>query len=112
MMRGGNREMRRMLDKMGLDMTTLDNVEEVIIKTEKKELYLIKPQVIEMKGKDSTIFQIVASNIEEKHREVPTFKEEDIILVMQQASVSREKAIQALTESKGDIAQAILTLTT
>jgi nascent polypeptide-associated complex subunit alpha len=112
MMRGGNREMRRMLDKMGLDMTTLDNVEEVIIKTVKKELYLIKPQVIEMKGKDSTIFQVVASDIEEKQREVPSFKEEDIILVMQQASVSREKAMQALTESKGDMAQAILSLTT
>jgi nascent polypeptide-associated complex subunit alpha len=112
MMRGGNREMRRMLDKMGLDMTTLDNVEEVIIKTDKKELYLVKPQVIEMKGKDSTIFQVVASDIEEKQREVPTFKEEDIVLVMQQASVSREKAVQAMTDSKGDMAQAILTLTT
>ncbi|HXG07629.1 MAG TPA: nascent polypeptide-associated complex protein [Nitrososphaera sp.] len=112
MMRGGNREMRRMLDKMGLDMNTINNVEEVIIKTDKKELYLVKPQVIEMKGKDSTIFQIVATDIEEKQREVPSFKEEDIILVMQQASVSREKAVQALTESKGDIAQAILTLTT
>jgi nascent polypeptide-associated complex subunit alpha len=112
MMRGGNREMRRMLDKMGLDMTTMDNVEEVIIKTDKKELYLVKPQVIEMKGKDSTIFQIVASDIEEKQRENPSFKEEDIILVMQQASVSKEKAIQALTESKGDMAQAILSLTT
>ena len=94
MMRG-NREMRRMLDKMGLDMKTMDNVEEVIIKTETKELYLIKPQVIEMKGKDSTIFQVIASDIEEKQREVPAFKEEDVILVMQQASVSREKAIQA-----------------
>lgn len=104
--------MRRMLDKMGLDMNTINNVEEVIIKTDKKELYLVKPQVIEMKGKDSTIFQIVATDIEEKQREVPSFKEEDIILVMQQASVSREKAVQALTESKGDIAQAILTLTT
>lgn len=104
--------MRRMLDKMGLDMTTMDNVEEVIIKTDKKELYLVKPQVIEMKGKDSTIFQVVASDIEEKQRDVPSFKEEDIILVMQQASVSREKAIQALTESKGDMAQAILSLTT
>lgn len=104
--------MRRMLDKMGLDMTTMDNVEEVIIKTDKKEIYLVKPQVIEMKGKDSTIFQIVASDIEEKMREVPSFKEEDVILVMQQASVSREKAIQALTESKGDMAQAILGLTT
>jgi nascent polypeptide-associated complex subunit alpha len=112
MMRGGNREMRRMLDKMGLDMTTMDNVEEVIIKTDKKELYLVKPQVIEMKGKDSTIFQIVASDIEEKQRDVPSFKEEDVILVMQQASVSREKAISALTESKGDMAQAILSLTT
>ncbi|HEX2556711.1 MAG TPA: NAC domain-containing protein, partial [Nitrososphaera sp.] len=81
MMRGGNREMRRMLDKMGLDMTTMDNVEEVIIKTDKKELYLVKPQVIEMKGKDSTIFQIVAADIEEKLRETPSFKEEDVILV-------------------------------
>ena len=104
--------MRRMLDKMGLDMTTMDNVEEVIIKTDKKELYLVKPQVIEMKGKDSTIFQIVASDIEEKERDVPSFKEEDVILVMQQANVSREKAVQALTESKGDMAQAILSLTT
>lgn len=112
MMRGGNREMRRMLDKMGLDMKTMDSVEEVIIKTDKKELYLVKPQVIEMKGKDSTIFQVVATDIEEKQREVPSFKEEDIILVMQQANVSREKAIQALIESKGDMAQAILSLTT
>lgn len=104
--------MRRMLDKMGLDMTTMDNVEEVIIKTDKKELFLVKPQVIEMKGKDSTIFQVVASDIEEKQREVPSFKEEDIMLVMQQANVSREKATQALTESRGDMAQAILSLTT
>jgi nascent polypeptide-associated complex subunit alpha len=111
MMRG-NREMRRMLDKMGLDMKTMDNVEEVIIKTETKELYLVKPQVIEMKGKDSTIFQVVASDIEEKQREVPAFKEEDVMLVMQQANVSREKAIHALTESKGDMAQAILSLAT
>ena len=111
MMRG-NREMRRMLDKMGLDMKTMDNVEEVIIKTETKELYLVKPQVIEMKGKDSTIFQVVATNIEEKQRDIPVFKEEDVILVMQQATVSKEKAIQALIDSKGDMAQAILNLTT
>ena len=74
MMRG-NRDMRRMLDKMGLNMQEM-------------------------------------TNIEEKEREVPTFSEEDIILVMQQASSSREKAILALTDTKGDIAQAILNLTT
>jgi nascent polypeptide-associated complex subunit alpha len=112
MMRGGNREMRRMLDKMGLEMKDIGSIEEVIIKTETKELYLIKPQVIEMKGKDSTIFQVVATNIEEKQRDTLVFKEEDIILVMQQANVSKERAIQALSESKGDMAQAILNLTT
>jgi nascent polypeptide-associated complex subunit alpha len=112
MMRGGNREMRRMLDKMGLEMKDLGNIEEVIIKTETKELYLIKPQVVEMKGKDSTIFQVVATDIEEKQREVPSLREEDIILVMQQANVTRERAIQALTDAKGDMAQAIFNLTT
>lgn len=112
MMRGGNREMRRMLDKMGLEMKDLGNIEEVIIKTETKELYLLKPQVIEMKGKDNTIFQVVATNIEVKQRDIPVFKEEDIILVMQQANVSKERATQALVESKGDMAQAILGLTT
>lgn len=112
MMRGGNREMRRMLDKMGLEMKDLGNIEEVIIKTETKELYLVKPQVVEMKGKDSTIFQVVATDIEEKERETPSLKDEDIILVMQQANVTREKAIQALVDAKGDLAKAILNLTT
>ena len=111
MMRG-NRDMRRMLDKMGLNKQEMTNIEEVVIRTDSKEIFLIKPQVIEMKGKESTIFQIIAGDIEEKEREVPTFSEEDIILVMQQASSSREKAILALTDTKGDIAQAILNLTT
>jgi nascent polypeptide-associated complex subunit alpha len=65
-----------------------------------------------MKGKESTIFQVIASEIEEKERDVPTFKEEDIVLVIQQANVSREKAIQALIDAHGDMAQAILSLTT
>jgi nascent polypeptide-associated complex subunit alpha len=101
-----------MLDKMGLEMKDLGNIEEVIIKTETKELYLIKPQVVEMKGKDNTIFQVVATDIEEKERETPSLKDEDIILVMQQANVTREKAIQALVDAKGDLAKAILNLTT
>jgi nascent polypeptide-associated complex subunit alpha len=112
MMRSGNREMRRMLDKMGLEMKDLGDVEEVIIKTRTKEIFLNKPQIIEMKGKDSTIFQIVATSIEEAVKEVPSINEEDITLVMQQAAVSRDKALVALIESKGDIAQAILNLTT
>ena len=66
MMRGGNRQMRRMMDKMGLDMQEIPNVQEVIIKTDKKEIILSKPQVTEMKAKDNSIFTITADGYEEK----------------------------------------------
>ncbi len=112
MMRGGNRQMRRMLDKMGLDMNEIPNVQEVIIKTDKKEIILSKPAVTEMKAKDNSIFQVVANGIEERELEVQIFSEEDIQLVCQQANVSEEQAKNALAESKGDLARAILLLTT
>ncbi|MGQ0377245.1 MAG: nascent polypeptide-associated complex protein [Nitrososphaerota archaeon] len=112
MMRGGNRQMRRMLDKMGLDMNEIPNVQEVIIKTDKKEIILSKPAVTEMKAKDNSIFQVVANGIEERELEVQIFSAEDIQLVCQQANVSEEQAKNALAESKGDLARAILLLTT
>ena len=112
MMRGGNRQMRRMLDKMGLDMNEIPNVQEVIIKTDKKEIILSKPTVTEMKAKDNSIFQVVANGIEERELEVQIFSDEDIQLVCQQANVSEEQAKNALAESKGDLARAILLLTT
>ena len=70
MMRGGNRNMRRMMDKMGLDMNELPNVQEVIIKTDKKEIIISKPSVTEMKAKDNTIFQVISDGYEEKELEV------------------------------------------
>jgi nascent polypeptide-associated complex subunit alpha len=111
MMRGGNRGMRRMMDKMGLDMTEIPNVQEVIIKTDKKEIIIAKPSVTEMKAKDNSIFQVVADSYEEKELEIPIFSDQDIELVSQQAGVDKEQAINALNESEGDLARAILLLT-
>lgn len=112
MIRGGNRQIRRMMDKMGLDMQEIPNVQEVIIKTDKKEIILNKPQVTEMKAKDNSIFTVTAEGYEEKELEVPVFSEEDVQLVCQQAGVDEEKAKSALAEAKGDLARAILLLTT
>jgi len=126
MMRGGNRQMRRMMDKMGLDMEEIPNVQEVIIKTDKKEIIIPKPSVTEMKSKENSIFQVIAESFEEKELEVPIFSEDDIMLVCQQANCDEEKAKDlvcqqancdeekakdSLAETKGDIAQAILRLT-
>ena len=108
----GNRQIRRMLDKMGLNMNELKDVLEVVITTNDREIIIKSPTVAEMKSEDSTIYQVVGDDIEEKQREVVKFRDEDIMLVSQQAGVSKEVAIQALTESQGDLAKAILNLTT
>ena len=104
--------MRRMLDRMGLEMKELNNVQEVIIKTDTKEIIITKPAVTEMKAKDNSIFQVIAESYEERELEVPVFSQEDIALVAQQANVTTEEATKALTEAKGDLARAILLLTT
>ena len=85
---------------------------EVIIKTDKKEIIISKPSVTEMKAKDSSIFTVTADSYEEAELEVPIFSDEDIQLVSQQAGVDEEKAKSALEEAKGDLARAILLLTT
>ena len=43
---------------------------------------------------------------------MPIFSDEDIALVSQQANVDEEKAKDALAEAEGDLARAILILTT
>jgi len=110
-MRGGNRQMRRMMDKMGVDMQDLPNVQEVIIKTDKKEIIISKPSVTEMQAQDNHIFTVTSDSYEEKELEVPVFPDSDIELVCLRANVDKERAIAALAETKGDMAQAILQLT-
>ena len=82
------------------------------IKTDKKEIIIAKPSVTEMKAKDNSVFQVVAESYEEKELEVPIFSDEDIQLVCQQANVDEERAKDALAEAEGDLARAILILTT
>ncbi|MEM1524921.1 MAG: nascent polypeptide-associated complex protein [Nitrososphaerales archaeon] len=104
------RDMRRMLERMGVNLEPIPNVEEVIIKTSDKEIIIKNANVSEVKTKDFRFFQVVGGDVEEKIREKPKFSEEDILLVAQQAGVSREKALAALEEANGEPAKAILKL--
>ncbi len=110
MMRGQNRGMRRSMNKMGMDMNEMQDVQEVIIRTSKKEIIINKPNVTEMKAKESMIFMIDASDYEERELEAPAFSEDDIQMVIQQTGADEAKAISALTDADGNIAQAILLL--
>jgi len=106
-----NRQTRRMLDKMGINFEPINDVQEVIIRTKEKDIVVKQASVSEIKAKGTRMFQVVGENIEEIVREKPKFTEEDVLLVAQQTGVSPERARVALEESGGELAQAILKLT-
>jgi nascent polypeptide-associated complex subunit alpha len=98
------------MEKMGINQTEIPDVEEVVIKTSTKDIHVKNGSVSEVNFQGNRIFQ-VTGEIEEVEKEKKSFNDEDIILVQQQASVSREKAVAALEESDGEVARAILRLT-
>ncbi len=107
-----SRRTRRMMERMGVDMNQIPDVEEVIIRTSSKDMIIKDASVSEIIAKGMRVFQVMGSDIEEVEREKPKFTEEDVLLVAQQAGVSKERAEAALEESGGDLAQAILSLST
>jgi nascent polypeptide-associated complex subunit alpha len=100
------REMQRAMQRMGIKQEEID-AEEVIIRCADKEIIIKNPDVqkIDMAGNKS--FQI-SGDIHE--RAISKITEEDIKTVMDQAEVSKEKAIKALEDNDGDLAAAILSL--
>ncbi|MDP6641166.1 MAG: nascent polypeptide-associated complex protein [Nitrososphaerales archaeon] len=106
----GGRKNRRMLERMGLDMNQIPDVKEVIIRTSTKDLVVREANVSEINAKGMRVFQVMGNEVEEIEHEKPKFTEEDVLLVAQQAGVSKERASAALEESNGDLAQAILQL--
>lgn len=109
-MKLGDRQARRMMDKMGINLKEIPEVEEVVIRTALKELHITNVSVSEVNAQGNRIFQVMGE-VEEVERERRKFSEEDILLVQQQANVSREKAVASLEESDGEVARAILRLT-
>ena len=99
-----------MLDRMGVEMTNLPDVEEVLIRTSSKDVKIKDASVSEIVTKGMRVFQVMGNDVEEVEREKPKFTEEDVLLVAQQAGVSKERAKAALEESGGDLAQAIMKL--
>ena len=106
-----SRQTRRLMERMGVNLEEIPGVEEVIIKTPNRDIVVKNASVSEIKTKGMRVFQVVGE-VEERIREAPKFSDEDVVLVAQQAGVSREKALAALADSGGDLAKAILNLTT
>ena len=100
------RQMQKMMSRMGMQQQEVD-ASEVIIRTPEKELVFVKPQVSKINVMGQETWQIIGK-AQERERE--TFSADDVRTVMEQAGTSEEKAREALKESSGDLAEAILRL--
>jgi len=113
------RETKRMMQRMGMNMDSVPDVEQVIIKTSSKEIVVEQPEVAILEMQGQKIFQVIGGQITEKAPErkataAPAFtvSEEDVQLVADQTGKSPDAARKALEECEGDLAKAILLLQT
>ncbi|MEJ5326826.1 MAG: nascent polypeptide-associated complex protein [Candidatus Bathyarchaeia archaeon] len=111
------RETRRMMQRLGMNMDAVPDVEQVIIKTSSKEITIEQPEVAILEMQGQKIFQIIGGKVTEKapERAVASasgfvVSEEDVKLVADQTGKSIEEARKALEECEGDLAKAILLL--
>ena len=118
-----SRNARRMMQKMGMQMDEIKNVNRVIIQTSEKEMVIEGPMVTSINVQGQKMYQVTGGKISERstqktstvettEKKSPTIPEEDVLLVAQQANVSLEKARATLIKYEGDLAKAILILQT
>src|SRR3989344_4066559 len=103
------RDLQKAMKKLGIQQQEIDATE-VIIRTADKEIIITDPQVSKVNMMGQETFQVVGKIHERVKSTTPDITEDDVKTVMEQASVSKDKAKKALEESKGDIAEAILKL--
>ena len=103
------RKMQQMMKKMGMQQEEI-SATEVIIKTEDKEIIITEPSVSKVNVMGQETFQISGEIHEREKTSAVEIAEDDIKTVVEQAGCSEEEAKQALEETSGDLAEAILKL--
>ncbi len=102
------RKMKQMMKQFGMDIKPIEDVQEIVITTASGRYVFDQAEVAVMKMQGVVTWQITGEpRFEEAVAVIP---DEDVELVAGQAGVSAEAAKAALVETKGDIAEAILRL--
>ena len=113
------REQKRMMQRMGMNMDSVGDVKQVIIRTADKDIVIDEPEVSILQVQGQKMYQVIGGQVSEQAPSQggatataakPAFSEEDVQLVADQTGKSLEKAKEALQECGGDLAKAILLL--
>src|SRR3989344_9148175 len=103
------RDLAKAMQRMGIQQQEVPAVE-VVIRCVDKDIIISKPNVAKVNMMGEMTWQITGQFHEQVKNTTHDIKDEDIQTVMQQAGASREKALAAIKESKGDLAKAIILL--
>jgi nascent polypeptide-associated complex subunit alpha len=117
------RQMEQMMRRLGMSTEAIPDVEEVIVRTRSKEHVFQQPEVTVLTVQGVRTYQIVGQPVVRPRGATPLSEgappaipagppEEDIRLVMEQANVPHEEALEALVEAKGEPAEAIMRILT
>jgi nascent polypeptide-associated complex subunit alpha len=113
------REQKRMMQRMGMNMDSVADVQQVIIRTADKDIVIDEPEVAILQVQGQKMYQVIGGQVSEQAPSArsaaaavtkPTFSEEDVQLVADQTGKSLTQAKEALQECGGDLAKAILLL--
>ena len=103
------RDMQKAMKRLGIKQEEID-AELVIIKTQDKDLIIKNPHVSKVNMMGQETFQVVGDITEIGKDDKAEINEDDMSTVMEQTNCSREEALEALQESNGNLAEAILKL--
>jgi nascent polypeptide-associated complex subunit alpha len=102
-----------MMKQMGMKMDELGDIETIILQGPKREIVIEGAAVTSINIQGQKMYQITGGTATETKREAEIdIPEEDVLLVAQQANVSVDRARAALEDAEGDLARAILMLST
>jgi nascent polypeptide-associated complex subunit alpha len=102
-----------MMQRMGMSMDSIPEVNQVIVKTATKDIVIDGPEVAILNMQGQRIYQVMGGAVSEKVVVVEkklAIADEDVQLVAGQTGKSVEDSRKALEESGGDLAKAILLL--
>lgn len=100
------RQMKQMMRQMGISQTDIIS-NEVVIKTNDKNIVIKNPSVQQVVMKGQKTFQISGTVVEEEISISLQINDDDVRLVSEQTNVSFDVAKAELEKQNGDIAKSI-----
>jgi len=102
------KKMKQMMKQLGMQVEQIEDVSQIIITTPKGRYIFDNAEVSAMTMQGVTTYQVIGDpRFEPVAPEIPA---DDVRLVADQTGATIEAAEKVLTETKGDIAEAIMRL--